>query len=557
MTKQPPTAPKTASQDLERLAEIIIETMKDLSGARQLFTPSTFSKALAPKREMIHQLTSSTSTQESVSLLKPDDASEQRVRDLEMRLKRALDHEPELESRLADLEGELSRVGDFLKRSTLSLIILANEKQDQAMSAQLERLRALMTSDAPLDTLEQCLGDLKTMIFKERAVDSASPSPDDSSSKAPSFWSTWRRRMEPGRRSDADEIDAGLLLMRKLLEAILDQFRAGSGLHHHSLEELRERIGNCGDMNGLAGIGEELALIIRNYLHTTTEEHRQIALFATELRGGFREMEALLLASLSDTQDTHRVNTAFDRTLSVQVDGIKESFSISKTIEEVRGLVYSKLQGIKSVLEEKRKQDEARMEQSNQKMSELQQHLQTMQEEIDQIQARTKSLEQEALSDSLTNTHNRRAYELRIDEEFQRYKRYSQLFSLVLFDVDHFKRVNDQYGHRAGDKVLREIINRIRPTLRKMDFLVRYGGEEFIVILPGTTSENAVHVAEKLRQLIEKTTFLFQGQKVPVTISLGVTEVRPSDLDTQMLFVRVDEAMYEAKREGRNRTAVR
>jgi diguanylate cyclase len=260
---------------------------------------------------------------------------------------------------------------------------------------------------------------------------------------------------------------------------------------------------------------------------------------------------------LSDTQNGYQADAEFTHTLSGRMDEIKESFSISKTIEEVRSLVYSKLQGIKSALEEKRKQDVARLEQSNRKMSELQQHLQSMKTEINQIQERTKSLEEEVLLDSLTNTHNRRAYEMRIDEELQRFKRYNQIFSLILLDVDHFKRVNDDYGHRAGDKCLREIINRIRPSLRKADFLARYGGEEFVVILPGTSSENAGIAAEKLRQIIERTTFLFQGHKISVTISSGVTQANLSDEDPQTVFTRVDAAMYEAKREGRNRVVVR
>ncbi len=268
-------------------------------------------------------------------------------------------------------------------------------------------------------------------------------------------------------------------------------------------------------------------------------------------------MEVQLLASLTDTQDSQQADVEFNQTLHVQVDEVRETVSISKTIEEVRGLVSAKLQAMKSALVEKRKQDEARIQKSNLKMDELQQHLRNMKSEINQIQERTKSLEQEALLDSLTNIHNRRAYEIRIDEELQRFKRYNQLFSLVMLDVDHFKAVNDEFGHRTGDKCLCEIVNRVRSSLRKVDFLARYGGEEFVAILPGTTRQNACVVAEKLRQHIERTAFLFQGKRVPVTISLGVTQVESSDSDPQSIFARADEAMYEAKRAGRNRVGMR
>lgn len=114
--------------------------------------------------------------------------------------------------------------------------------------------------------------------------------------------------------------------------------------------------------------------------------------------------------------------------------------------------------------------------------------------------------------------------------------------------------MNDQYGHQAGDKCLREITARIRPSLRDSDFMARYGGEEFIIILPGTNEEDAYRVAEKVRNLVAKTRFLYQGAEVPVTISLGLTEVKSTDEAPEILFQRVDSAMYQAKKGGRNQT---
>jgi diguanylate cyclase len=177
----------------------------------------------------------------------------------------------------------------------------------------------------------------------------------------------------------------------------------------------------------------------------------------------------------------------------------------------------------------------------------LQKSFQQMKKEVGQIQKKTKILEHEILLDSLTGIYNRRAYELRIKEELSRFQRYNQPFSLVLFDIDHFKKVNDQYGHQAGDKCLRELTGRIKPSLRDCDFLARYGGEEFIIILPGTVAVDAYKVAEKVRNTVEKTRFLYQGAEVPVTISLGLTEVKPLDQDPGVLFKRVDGAMYRQR----------
>lgn len=180
-----------------------------------------------------------------------------------------------------------------------------------------------------------------------------------------------------------------------------------------------------------------------------------------------------------------------------------------------------------------------------------------MKEEIVRAQDRSRLLEQEILIDPLTGIYNRRAYDKRINEELQRYLRHGNLFSMLLLDVDHFKRINDRYGHTVGDTCLKEIIKRIRPILRKSDFLARFGGEEFIVFLPETDGKGAVEVAEKLRRVVEDTEFIYKAKVEKITISIGLTEVKPSGRSPDILFNRMDQAMYEAKRAGRNRVEVR
>lgn len=123
-------------------------------------------------------------------------------------------------------------------------------------------------------------------------------------------------------------------------------------------------------------------------------------------------------------------------------------------------------------------------------------------------------------------------------------------------DVDNFKRVNDTYGHKAGDKCLKELAKLIKSSLRQSDFLARYGGEELIAILHKCDSASARNVAEKIRRRIEPTRFSYRDETIPVTISLGVTEVIPSDTEPETPFIRVDEAMYQAIKDGRNRVCV-
>ena len=156
-------------------------------------------------------------------------------------------------------------------------------------------------------------------------------------------------------------------------------------------------------------------------------------------------------------------------------------------------------------------------------------------------------------TDGLTQLHNKRYLLDNLDREISRCHRYQRSLSLIILDIDHFKRVNDIFGHLAGDYVLKHLSTVIRSNIRMEDMMARFGGEEFVIILPEVDSNGARTCAEKIRRLVEKTDFMYDGAKLPVTVSLGVvfctTEVR----DSMELIRRADFQLYEAKRQGRNR----
>ncbi len=155
--------------------------------------------------------------------------------------------------------------------------------------------------------------------------------------------------------------------------------------------------------------------------------------------------------------------------------------------------------------------------------------------------------------DGLTELHNKRYFNEALEREASRSVRYGRSFSLVLFDIDHFKKINDTYGHLAGDSVLRQLGALVRNRVRRDDVPCRTGGEEFSVIVPEVSRDGAVQLAEKLRASIEAAVFKFEGTEIPVTVSLGVAEWESTIQDPQDLVKRADEFLYEAKRTGRNR----
>jgi len=169
--------------------------------------------------------------------------------------------------------------------------------------------------------------------------------------------------------------------------------------------------------------------------------------------------------------------------------------------------------------------------------------------ELRALQDRVAALEQESLTDRLTGLWNRRFLERTAAAELVRAKRHRQPLAAMLFDIDHFKHVNDRHGHLVGDAVLRELAALARGTLRASDALVRWGGEEFLVLMPHTAHPAAAVAAENLRRKVEAHAFPVVGR---VTISLGVAEALPHE-DMEGFFARADAALYRAKNGGRNR----
>jgi diguanylate cyclase (GGDEF)-like protein len=160
-----------------------------------------------------------------------------------------------------------------------------------------------------------------------------------------------------------------------------------------------------------------------------------------------------------------------------------------------------------------------------------------------------------AQEDPLTGIAHRGAFEDALEREVARARRHGNPLALAILDVDHFKSVNDRYGHLAGDLVLRELADLVQPLVRAEQLLARLGGEELALLLPDVPLEKAALFAEKVRHLIEAHASLFHEQRISVTVSIGIAALEPGDLTPEALLARADARLYQAKREGRNRVA--
>lgn len=224
----------------------------------------------------------------------------------------------------------------------------------------------------------------------------------------------------------------------------------------------------------------------------------------------------------------------------------------STDLAQLKQSVSLQLASIIKSMDEHKKAEEMREQSLKQRYEVLLGKVSQMEQEAEQVKHRIEEEQLKARTDPLTGLPNRYAYDRHILDELERWERYNELFSLCVADLDFFKQVNDEYGHLAGDKVLRLMARILEKNLRKVDIVTRFGGEEFVIIMPSTDGVSATQAVEKVRKVIEKSPFNFQGKPVRITMSFGVTEVKKGDTPDE-IFSRADRMLYHAKESGRNK----
>ncbi len=192
----------------------------------------------------------------------------------------------------------------------------------------------------------------------------------------------------------------------------------------------------------------------------------------------------------------------------------------------------------------------------------LKKQLHSLADKVKQMEANEKAirgkLEEErkrAITDTLTGLPNREAYNERIYQEVQRWQRYENPLTIAVIDIDFFKKINDNYGHQIGDKVLKIVAQTVSKLLREVDFMARFGGEEFVVLLPETDADNALSLLNRIRESLAKKPLKYKEDKISLTVSIGIAQFGGDDT-SEVAFGRADEALYKAKENGRNQCVV-
>ncbi|MEE8059883.1 MAG: diguanylate cyclase [Pseudomonadales bacterium] len=274
--------------------------------------------------------------------------------------------------------------------------------------------------------------------------------------------------------------------------------------------------------------------------------------FLTQLNKRLSEAYHFIGASEKAHDDGREASLRLNESMREHVSAMQQSVDGAAELEQLKIEVSTRLDGIVAAMDHYQSSEQQRGSTLSEQLDALVNQVKTMETASEDAEQRIEEQRQKALRDVLTQLPNREAYQQRLEQEFERWQRYDRPLTMVMCDIDHFKRINDTYGHLAGDKVLRIIAKSLRKRLRKTDFIARYGGEEFVVLMPETGQEPALNVVEGVREAIASCPFHFKEQPVSITLSFGIAEFIQGD-QAEQVFARSDKALYQAKEQGRNR----
>lgn len=291
--------------------------------------------------------------------------------------------------------------------------------------------------------------------------------------------------------------------------------------------------------------------IIKKYINSLSTRNSEVESFLKQTMQHLDAIEGPLSGQLSSHQNKIKADRSFEEDMFRYMDTMKDDCHTFNDINTLKAAFLGKIENISKGLEIKREEDMLRMKETEKTLIEMGKRMHDIKRDADEVRKKSKEAEFEAYHDALTGLFNRRAYQDRVDETITNLQRYKVPASLMICDIDFFKKINDAHGHKVGDLALKKLAGLLVERLRKNDVISRYGGEEFAVILPHTDLAGAVIAGEGIRSYIAKSVFSYKGQSIPLTISVGISAFKTDDTpDT--VFERADHALYLAKKSGRN-----
>ena len=361
-----------------------------------------------------------------------------------------------------------------------------------------------------------------------------------------------RRRHGDSSDEDSASDDESLQpTIQELLIRLLEQLIVPKSLEADA-ERVKQSLENKTNPADWKQLLKDVANLINSIRLSMQTEKHEFEEFLHQVTDRLKDMDVFLQSETTKLVSAQSQGQQFDESMQSDVSTIRDDINQATELPQLKVLVDKKLGLISEHINVYRAAEKKRAQESQEDVASMHERMQELEKETDSLKKVIVEKNQQAMFDTLTNVPNRLSYEQKIEEEFSRWQRNHSSLALAIWDIDLFKRINDSYGHKAGDKVLKTIAQLLNKRIRKSDFFARYGGEEFVMLLPETAAEEALKLADNLRESIKNCSFHYQGEDVSVTVSCGISNFTRGDTIDQV-FERADKALYTAKDQGRNR----
>lgn len=345
--------------------------------------------------------------------------------------------------------------------------------------------------------------------------------------------------------------DAAQITIEEVLLQLIERLHMPSDMTAQA-NEIKARLERTVEQKDLNEVLAMIAGLVSEMRTKVQQERSELEQFLKQLTERLQALDVFIQNSEKMRKASIKDGQELDASVKTQMKGIRTSVEQATDLGELKFTIQNQLDVISQHMQAFVMAEEGRNRKVEQEMESLTSKLSDMEAEATNLRKKVQLEHRQALLDPLTGVGNRLAYNERITQEYARWKRYKTPLTMLVCDLDYFKNINDNFGHKAGDKVLRTVARLLHKSIRETDFISRYGGEEFTILMAETSLETAMQVAEKLRDAIEHCGFHHEKKAVPITISCGVAEFHQNDTP-ESVFTRADAALYRAKQAGRNR----
>ena len=459
-------------------------------------------------------------------------------------------------------ELETKQRADEVLRKAISRLTLAADGRDAQLDSQLEKVRHAIRDRAEVAELNRHIEALSKQLVKldSRPANVTAEKPVvqekltvEKEVVAKSGFMQRLFKSDRAKTSSSAPIVEGISVEQALVD-LLEHLDVPNSLEDRAMV-LREQIKAGHIKDDWESLLDDITELINAMHCQMRDDQEDLENFLSEVSQRLQEVDAHIRGSAQSEDQGKDNRSEMDTAVRREVEEIGSSVRNAADIDQLRGSVESHLESVLGHMDEYQQSEETRYLENQQAMQDMSEQLKGMEKETKELRETVVREHAQAMTDVLTGIPNRLAYDQRFKQEVARCKRFDTSLVLMVWDVDLFKAVNDTYGHKAGDKVLKQLATALANGIRETDFIARYGGEEFVMLMTGSPIEACKQVADKLRANLEKIGFHFRGKSITVTASCGLSAYREEESPEQ-LFERADKALYKAKEQGRNQCVI-